>query len=463
MKRIGGIFAAALSAAAGLCLTANAAETADGKISYERAGGEVTITRYRWLDEERVQIPETIEGEPVTKIAAHAFPYCYADEIILPQTVTQIGEGAFEGCAYLKTMELPQNLIAVGAGAFSDCEALEAVEIPETVESVGAGAFAGTPFLKNMPNGPVILGTGILCAYQGECPETLVLPEGIERVADGALAGEENLRNLTLPKTLLNIGKQAFKNCTNLSQITCDGALESIGAEAFAGTEWGEREGFAVLGGVLYGYRGGEAILTVPDGVRMIHNEAFRGQKNLASVTLPKTVEKIGAGAFADCETLQAADLGGAVQVIGASAFENCPLLKYVNFGYALKTIGAGAFLDCPALAQAHLPDSLETIGEQAFGFVTDESGETVRAGEIPEIYANAQAAKDYAQAQKLNISALPEEENTKPAVTVSAAAGVTRNWGTPRGEAWIPGAMLGALLAAGALLALPFAQRGKK
>ena len=91
--------------------------------------------------------------------------------VVIPDTVKVIGAGAFLGCTNLTSVTLPAALEEIGDYAFAGCTALENLEIPETVESIGIFAFgeyfSQTAWYANLPNESVIVGDGILLAYNG--------------------------------------------------------------------------------------------------------------------------------------------------------------------------------------------------------------------------------------------------------------------------------------------------------
>ena len=64
------------------------------------------------------------------------------ETIVIPNSVTSIGDGAFYGCSSLETIEIPNSVTSIGNGAFRDCSSLETIEIPNSVTSIGEYAFA---------------------------------------------------------------------------------------------------------------------------------------------------------------------------------------------------------------------------------------------------------------------------------------------------------------------------------
>ena len=106
-----------------------------GTLSFKDVGGEyAAITDYVGLYEEHsVIIPGMVGDETrgeriVTEICDEAFYYTTsAKSIIIPNTVTTIGNWAFAGCTSLETIVIPASVTSIGKGAFMGCTSLKSV------------------------------------------------------------------------------------------------------------------------------------------------------------------------------------------------------------------------------------------------------------------------------------------------------------------------------------------------
>ncbi|MBQ8930523.1 MAG: DUF3160 domain-containing protein, partial [Oscillospiraceae bacterium] len=112
-------------------------------VKYEQEPGAVSVT-----------VPDTVTG-----IGQRAFQGCTLETILLPETVTRVETGAFAGCARLREMRLPAGVNAVYSLAFEGCAALERVVLPENLQHYGEHVFRGCEKLTRMesPDGRVVL------------------------------------------------------------------------------------------------------------------------------------------------------------------------------------------------------------------------------------------------------------------------------------------------------------------
>lgn len=418
-------------------------------IEYEDAAdGGICIKYFRWTSEETVTIPDQIDGKPVTDIAARAFKYCYADTVVLPATVKHIGDSAFEGCAYLRAAVIPDQCETIGASAFAGCKRLENVMIPASVRDIGKLAFDGTPFYENQQDDFVILGDGILYAYNGS-ESALTIPENVKIIGAYSCSGHAAMKSVTIPAGVQSIRDCAFDGCTALAEIHAPDYIADVSATAFENTRWIEagKDEFLTLGKMLIRYRGEENVVDVPDGIRVVGESAFEGSNAVTTVHLPQTVEEIRRSAFANCPSLQVAEFGDGLKSIGESAFEGCNTLNYLRLGHALQSVGDHAFAGCPALTEVYLPDTLEKIGDKAFGYSYDESKGYLKLKNELVLYSNTEAAMLYAEAEEITRQPLPDNENTEPAPDVTAPTGGKAAVGKVRGKGWIAATGIGGVL----------------
>ena len=132
-----------------------------------------------------VTIPES-----VTSIGQSAFESCFSlDSLIIKDAATSIGESAFDGCSHLTTLSLGKNITTIGDYAFQGCSYLTNVTIPQSVTSIGAYAFANCSNLR-----------------------TITIPEKVTTIESDTFTGCSNLESITLPAGLKSF-QDKLENC----------------------------------------------------------------------------------------------------------------------------------------------------------------------------------------------------------------------------------------------------------
>lgn len=101
---------------------------------------------------------------------------------------------------------------------------------------------------------------------------------------------------------------------------------------------------FEMDGTKLLRYSGTEEMVSIPEGVKSIGEEAFAGNDNLVRVDIGNEVESVGYRAFAECDNLRTITVGDGVEEIATAAFSNNRELVNVTFGAEVKKLGSGVF-----------------------------------------------------------------------------------------------------------------------
>ena len=269
--------------------------------------GEYTVSGIGTCTDTEILIPTTYNGLPVVSVEASAFLNNTAiTSVVLPDSITSIGEKAFNGCESLTSVLFGKNsqLSSIGPGAFNYCYSLESITIPESVTNIGSDAF--------------IYCYGLRSVTFGENSQ-------LTSIGDGAFNWCESLESITIPDSVTSIGEGAFCCCAKLTSIT------------------------------------------IPDGVKSIGNHAFAGCSALESITIPDSVLSIGYSAFEGCTALKNITIPGSVLSIGDNAFKECTALESATISEGVKSIGDNAFYNCTNLVNVSLPDSLTSISFNTF------------------------------------------------------------------------------------------------
>jgi hypothetical protein len=139
--------------------------------------------------------------------------------------------GVFAGSA-LTNILIPNSVTLIGAGAFSRCYKLSGITIPNSVTRISAVAFTGT-FLTSftMPNSVVSLGSG---TFLGNRIRGITISNSLKTIPNDFCLNCPNLTSVIIPNSVTSIGSSAFKNCGSLTSIIILGPVNTIGGSAFA-------------------------------------------------------------------------------------------------------------------------------------------------------------------------------------------------------------------------------------
>ncbi len=263
---------------------------------YTSDGESVTITKYvgEYID---VVIPSTIDGLPVTKIGDSAFANLWDSltSVVIPDSVTSIGDFAFASCVSLTSVIIPCSVKSIGIWAFCNCYALTTVTMLDGVTSIGESVFFDC---RNLT--------------------TVVLPKSLMIISDQAFANCNSLTSIEIPNSVTSIGVRVFSGCTALTSITVLNDNENY--KDIDGNLYTKDERLIVS----YAIGKTEKTFTVPNTVTSIGVGSFPACINLTKVNMPVGLTSIGSGAFASCSSLTSVEIPDSVTSIGEGAFYNC-------------------------------------------------------------------------------------------------------------------------------------------
>ena len=359
-------------------------------------------------------------GSAVSIVCAGAFKGCSSLKAVdfSVCTISAIGYEAFDGCSSLTDVKFNDTLTDIGARSFADTK-ITAVDLGKNVKEIGKNAFYGVEtieaFTVSEKNKDFSSADGVLYSKNGkdlilfpsaktgafEVPQKVVsIKEGAFRGSDistltfaedtaletiGAGVFEDSkIGSVALPETVTTINNSAFKNATELKEVTLGNAVTFIGASAFEGCLSLKTvqlpDSLRDIASYAFRNAGLESVL-VGNGVRRIDTGAFYGNKNLTDVKLGESIEKLGTDAFAMCEKLTSLVLPASVEAFDATVVEGCKSLKNVivdDGSVFFKNIDSSVYTkDGKALVLAltknpafNVANGTEVIGDNAFVLV---------------------------------------------------------------------------------------------
>ncbi len=216
------------------------------------------------------------------------------ENVVIPESVTEIGGGAFHGCTSLASVVIPEGVKKIGESAFEGCTSLASITIPESVKKIGSLAFSGCTSLAS-----------------------ITIPEGVKKIGSLAFSGCPLLESVAIPKSVKEIGSGAFRDCTSLSSVSIPRNIYTeIAISAFEGCNINELS---------------HPSLTIRNGLAIQDGILWYCANQKTSVTIPRGVTKIGIGAFCRCTSLESVTIPASVREIESFAL-GCPSLKEINY-----------------------------------------------------------------------------------------------------------------------------------
>ena len=235
-------------------------------------------------------IPSNYNGKPVTAIGYEAFNESVIQSVTFGNNISSIEAWAFRGCININSITLPESLINISEGSFAGCAGITSVVMQNNVTQIGKMAF-----------------------YQCSNLSAITLSNKLQSIGVGAFADNSKLEVVTLPETLIKIDEQAFIGCSKLSSIDIPNNVEYIEDYAFA-----ECVGLKSLtigtSSLKIGARSfmeceSLTSLFLPSNVEYIDIQAFAYCTSLTEVIISNGIDSINSAAFQGCTKMKYMEL----------------------------------------------------------------------------------------------------------------------------------------------------------
>ena len=370
---------------------------------------------------------ETTIPITVTDIAQNAF-YGVSKEnftVTLPEGMTSLGKGAFNGCTGLTSITFPPSFTTIGEEAFKGCNGLRDFTIPTTVTTINQHAFQECNGLESVtiPSNVITLGDEV---WYNCANIKIVKIKGGNKVDSKLYLPVRSFKNCSkleevyFPnKANFYIKKEAFIGCKNIKKVYCQHSaspyypniesesifdnelnLNNVTLYAFESPsthgepwtsfktpfihfDWFDKKIGESEDEIYYNIinTGDEVYAIVASDQRNdIHPDKDENLYNRENITIPSTisvsgfdspipVKVIDRDAFKNKTTILTISFSQNIKRIDASAFEGCTNIAEALIGCTnLEEIGSYAFKGCTNLTTVTLPNSTTTkIGDEAF------------------------------------------------------------------------------------------------
>ncbi len=272
-------------------------------------------------------------NETLTTIGESAFEGAAISEIILPKGLRIIQDNAFRN-SMLNSINLPESVEKIGEESFSECK-LTNIHIPSSITYIPKRAFWRNHSLTNVSLSPYVSGVEEIGEYAfAECDiRNIYIPSSVSKIGDSAFAENYGLDGVILSEGVEIIGESAFSSSGygKLRILEIPSTVKEIGRQAFRRFIDHEEDFYAVGGCVVEHYSAyteeadeletltiatdldafwseliGKNLETVifKDGITIIPKYGFNECKRLRNVIIPPTLQSVGEFAFRECESL---------------------------------------------------------------------------------------------------------------------------------------------------------------
>ena len=241
-----------------------------------------TGRNFRAIELYNVERDYSIVGDSTNYTSLISHP-SIVKNVILGNSVVNIGVSAFEKCPSITSVHIPNSVTSIDTDAFDECTSLTSIYIPESVTSIG-DAFYGCTSLTS-----------------------IYIPESITTIEDGMLRDCTSLTSVYIPESVTLIDYEAFLGCTSLASVHIPEGVTYIGDGAF--------EGCSSL-----------KLVNIPKSVTRTKQRMFRDCTSLTSIDIPESVTYMEGEEFKNCSSLKSVSFySDEPPYMGGNPFEYLP------------------------------------------------------------------------------------------------------------------------------------------
>ena len=343
---------------------------------------------------------------------------------MIPNNVTSIGVGAFEGCEELHSINIPNNILKIETHAFFGCSKLISITIPNSVTFIGQNAFGNCDALVSItvdstnsvydsrdncnaiiytaanylsagcqntiiPNSVTEIG-----AYAfGDCNSltSIIIPNSVRLIGGCAFYSCKNMSSITIPNSVTNIAYGAFMNCSKLDTVYIEATIPPVLVKgvftssplcvipcgtlaAYEASDWAQYVSEFIEEGCIdptwqITYTSTDGNIVTPNDVNVFGASIVSNtyENGVGTITFDAPITSIGEEAFQYCSSLTSITIPNSVTSIGNLAFRGCLCLSSITIPNSVTNIESHAFRECSSLKSITIPSSVTGIGKGAF------------------------------------------------------------------------------------------------
>ena len=252
--------------------------------------------------------------------------------MVIPNSVTSIGEGTFYECSGLTSVVIPNSVTSIGNSVFYGCSGLTSVSIGNSVTSIGNSAFAYCSGLTSVE-----------------------IPNSVKSIGEDAFWKCYSLTSVEIPNSVTSIGRYAFEDCSGLTSVSIGNSVTSIGYRAFSGCS-----------GLKLAFFNAKNC--------SINNSVFSSSG--LTLVIGADVEQIGSGLLASSNATKIVTQAATPPVITAETFsdKSCPL--YVTQGAYAKYWTADIWEDFSDMKPIENPITKIELNKSSLNIVANNSAQ---------------------------------------------------------------------------------------